>query len=213
VLFLLVVNLDVTGLRASCIYSCYHLSKHSANEQAALATLNTHIYTMGFLSTKKSKNNSDIVPLNERDHTQYKVKQVVKVGKSKSHKEAAVLMLTEEGAKVMDAMTHDVMYTLPWREMMWFEVRPATKEWVIHTKKTSKYEDKIRFITSEAIRIHAEAEMYLDRFIRNYKLAQFDPLREPDTSCVQELIDEANSVNTLKQLSMAKSLAVGGGGN
>jgi hypothetical protein len=98
--------------------------------------------------------------------------------------------------------------------MLWFEVRPATKEWVIHTKKTSTYEDKVRFITGDALKIHAEAEGFLDRFIRNYKLSQFDPLREPDTSCVQELIDEANAVNVGKQLSMAnKGLTVGGAGN
>lgn len=77
--------------------------------------------------------------------------------------------------------------------MMWFEVRPATKEWVIHTKKTSTFEDKLRFVTHDALKIHAEAEMFLDRFIRNYKLALYDPLKEPDTSCVQELIDEAVS--------------------
>ena len=97
--------------------------------------------------------------------------------------------------------------------MQWFEVRPATKEWVIHTKKNSKHEDKVRFVTSDALRIHAEAEMYLDRFIRNYKLSQFDPLKVPDTSCVQELIDEANAVDVSKQLTMANSLMAGGGGN
>eukprot|EP00026_Physarum_polycephalum_P017555 Phypoly_transcript_18815.p1 GENE.Phypoly_transcript_18815~~Phypoly_transcript_18815.p1 ORF type:complete len:170 (+),score=32.62 Phypoly_transcript_18815:90-599(+) len=169
---------------------------------------------MGFLSTKKSKNDSDIVPLNERDHTQYRVKQVYRVGRmSKSHKEVRILMLTEEGVKIMDTMTNDTVYTLPWREMKWFEVRPATKEWVIHTKETSKYEDKVRFVTSEALKIHTEAEMYLDRFIRNYKLSFYDPLREPDTSCVQELIDEANSVNVTKQIAMVNALAVGGAGN
>jgi hypothetical protein len=60
---------------------------------------------MGFLSIKKSKNNSDIIPLNERDNSQYKVKQVYKVGRSKSQKEVRILVLTEEGVKVLDTMT------------------------------------------------------------------------------------------------------------
>lgn len=87
----------------------------------------------------------------------------------------------------------DVMTTLLWRDMMWFEVRPATREWVVHTKKNSRFEDKFRFVTHDAVKIHAEAESYLDRFIRNYKLNLYEAEKVPDSACVQELLDEAVS--------------------
>lgn len=166
---------------------------------------------MGFLSSKKkTRSESEIIPLNEREHSTYKVKQVFKVGHGKSDKEQRVIMLTEEGVKIMEvstgvciqtlfslktSLTHpqDIIATVHWRDMMWFEVRPATREWVIHTKKTSRFEDKFRFVTSEAIKIHAEAESFLDRFIRNYKLSLYEAERQPDIACVQELLDEAVS--------------------
>jgi hypothetical protein len=70
---------------------------------------------MGFLSNnKKSKNNSDIVPLYEREHSQYRVKQVYKVGRmSKSQKEVRILMLTEEGVKIMDVVTNVCLLPSP----------------------------------------------------------------------------------------------------
>lgn len=80
--------------------------------------------------------------------------------------------------------------------MVWFEVRPASKEWVVNTKNFTS-EDKFRFITSEANKIHAEAESFLDRFIRNYKLALAEAVAEPDRSCVRELMDEAVSFKVL----------------
>ncbi len=78
--------------------------------------------------------------------------------------------------------------------MTWFEVRPATKEWVVETKKSSLHEDKLRFATSEANKIHSEAEAYLDRFIRNYKLSLYEADSSHDTSCVRELMEEGVSI-------------------
>jgi len=140
-----------------------------------------------FLKIRKAA--SEIIPLNEQERSTYKVKQVVKE-KKREFKYPRLLMITEEGVKVHDSCTREMILNIPWREMAWFELRPALQKWVIHTKKTSKLDKKIRFSSSQATRIHAEAENYLDRFIRNYKLALHEPEKEPDFQCVRELMDE-----------------------
>ena len=163
-------------------------------------------------SSNKRLSIMEIIPLNERENSTFKVKQVFKIGRGKSDKEYRQLMLTEDGIRLLDLTTGDLLVTLNWRDMLWFEVRPAAREWVVHTKPSNRLDEKFRFITSESPKIHFEAETYLDRFIRNHKLHLHEAQKEPDVSCVHELYDEANCVNVGKQLSMAPVL-VGGAGN
>eukprot|EP01110_Echinostelium_bisporum_P004261 TRINITY_DN2044_c0_g1_i1.p1 TRINITY_DN2044_c0_g1~~TRINITY_DN2044_c0_g1_i1.p1 ORF type:complete len:207 (-),score=72.15 TRINITY_DN2044_c0_g1_i1:8-568(-) len=136
------------------------------------------------------------IHLNEKENSKYKVKQFIDYDdayrKKGTWKEERELVIGEEGISIYDVKTAEITTTLHWREMKWFEVRPATKEWVIDLREGSKSE-RIRFSGSKVTKIHDEAQEFLNRYIRNLKLSLYKAQPNDDNSAVHELMAEANT--------------------
>eukprot|EP01111_Echinosteliopsis_oligospora_P014168 TRINITY_DN5279_c0_g1_i1.p1 TRINITY_DN5279_c0_g1~~TRINITY_DN5279_c0_g1_i1.p1 ORF type:complete len:167 (-),score=36.04 TRINITY_DN5279_c0_g1_i1:96-596(-) len=161
----------------------------------------------------KSKKNVEVIPLNEKGVEKYKVKRIHDNGDKKSKPistEPQELTITEEGITFYDSNTCDLVDNYPWKDMKWFEVHPATKEWFIHLKDS---EAKVVHISAkESLKIHTSAESFLKRFIRNCELSLYAPTKQRSNSLIG-CADDAEEEHMVTKRARAMTGPVGGAAN
>jgi len=103
--------------------------------------------------------------------------------------EPRILAISEEGIQIFDPATNNLLQTVLWRDMKYFEVIPVKKLWSIEFLDSDS--PQLRFKCKQFNSLHTKAEKFLKRAIRNKQLK----LDKPEKSNNQFDSDELKSKN------------------